>query len=235
MYVKPDTAYSWSGFTVFRPCNRVYKEVIPRRVCYMVSDDIRRKIRKLLALSQSPFSAEAESAMRKARELMAEYDIVEGTVDCTAERDAVKPKKAWEQALTSTCYRRCNCVVVNMPNGTYNFYGKEANLFLAKELSEYLIASIRRYAWQLALNKKEEREICESACATIADRMRTAPGWAVDQSEAEKSMALCKSELGNLTNSRGWAMSRGSDIGCSVGNMINLNKQTGGRTTLQLR
>jgi hypothetical protein len=201
----------------------------------MVSDDIRRKIRKLLALAQSPFSAEAESAMRKARELMAEYDIAEGSVECTAERGEPRPKYSWEQALTASCYKRCNCVIVNMADGTYNLYGKEANLFLAKELSEYLISSIRRYAKRLALSRKEEREICETACATVYDRMRVSPSWAIDSEELDKSRELCQSELGRLKTGRGFSMNRGSELGASIGNRISLNKQAGGSAPLALR
>lgn len=54
-------------------------------------DDYKEKIKKLLALAQSPSEAEAKAALLKARKLMAEYKLTEADLK-EAEEQPVKDK-----------------------------------------------------------------------------------------------------------------------------------------------
>lgn len=71
-------------------------------------DDYKEKIKKLLALAQSPSEAEAKAALLKARKLMAEYKLTEADLK-EAEEQPVK------DILTDiTCSKRRDPWIVNL-------------------------------------------------------------------------------------------------------------------------
>lgn len=74
--------------------------------------DYKEKIRKLLALAESPVEAEARAALLKARQLMAEHKLTER--ECRAAE-----KQAVRDVLTDiTCIKRqreMNCIDMEAP------------------------------------------------------------------------------------------------------------------------
>ena len=73
-----------------------------------MATDYKDKIRKLLALAESPVEAEAKAALLKARQLMAEHKLREE--DCT-EPEKLKVKKA---LVGVTCTKRLNGWIVDL-------------------------------------------------------------------------------------------------------------------------
>lgn len=73
-----------------------------------MATDYKEKIRKLLALAESPVEAEAKAALLKARQLMAEHKLREE--DCL-EPDKLKVKKA---LVGITCTKRLNSWIARL-------------------------------------------------------------------------------------------------------------------------
>lgn len=134
----------------------------------MDSKDYREKIRKLLALAESPNEHEAKAALLKARQLMAEHKLTER--DCKdAEKQEVKDIRT-----DITCSKRRNPWIVHLSavigenyccKGYRNRrYGEQTNYigFIGLEDDVEVCVSIFKYAVDCVLSeikriKKEKR------------------------------------------------------------------------------
>lgn len=76
--------------------------------------DIEKKIRKLLALSESPNEFEAQAALLKARQLMAEYKLTEAEL-----HEGNKKVKTIKTIKTSiSCTKRTNFWIFTLSNAS---------------------------------------------------------------------------------------------------------------------
>ena len=81
-----------------------------------MATDYKEKIRKLLALAESPVEAEAKAALLKARELMAEHKVT------VAEIDEVKNQNVKTIRTDITCSKRRDPWIVNLSTVIGNNY-----------------------------------------------------------------------------------------------------------------
>lgn len=117
-----------------------------------MNEDIKRKIKKLLALSKSQNENEAMAALEKARKLMEESGLSEAVCKMsTAETKIAKIKPAW-QIIIAKGVAWINGVVVRTiienKSHTVRFHGSETDCFIAKEMYGYLVKTVNRMARQ---------------------------------------------------------------------------------------
>ena len=107
-----------------------------------VDSNLLEKIQKLFALGKSPNVNEAEAAIKKAEALMSEYDLSFGEVNYITESEQKGKLYDWEAVVFSAvCYAN-NCLPVCFKNrylGTLSFSGRKINVFLSKEMFQYLV------------------------------------------------------------------------------------------------
>jgi len=109
-------------------------------------NDIKDKIRKLLALSKSDNENEAASALEKANELLSKYDLDESElIFNSVSVKYVKTYVPWKTVI-SNAVAWLYGVYKYKSNGNLVFVGLDIYTFLASEMFEYLIKTIERTA-----------------------------------------------------------------------------------------
>lgn len=113
-------------------------------------ETIKKRIKKLLALSKSPNENEAMAALQKAQELMEAYHVTEAECVYTAQTvKATKRVSAWRAVLSNTVARLYACETFrNGSSGQIIFYGEAFDVFMAKEMYGYLSKTINRLVKQ---------------------------------------------------------------------------------------
>ena len=113
-------------------------------------ETLKRRIKKLLALSKSPNENEAMAALQKVQELMKAYHITEA--ECLYESQTVKATKresAWRAMLANTVASLYVCEAIHdVFRGQMIFYGESFDAFMAKEMYCYLSKTIDRMVKQ---------------------------------------------------------------------------------------
>ena len=113
-------------------------------------ETIKKRIKKLLALSKSPNENEAMAALQKAQELMEAYRITEA--ECVYASQTVKATKresAWRSTLANTVASLYACEALrDVSSGQMIFYGESFDAFMAKEMYGYLSKTIDRMVKQ---------------------------------------------------------------------------------------
>ncbi len=140
-----------------------------------MSDSLKKKIQKLLALSKSPNENEAMIALEKAHDLMEEYNITESDVTIVETRVRVRGKHDWEfdiahavSWLNGTAVIHATFRDANLRNKSeYRFYGTETDVFLTQEMYSYLVKTINRMA-KKNIRKNAKRLFIESYKKGIA-------------------------------------------------------------------
>lgn len=209
-------------------------------------NQVKSKIKKLLALSRSPNENEAASALQKANDLMDQYNLSADKIIV----DDVVCIKAY--ALKKTSYRETVAAAVSWlysvyvihetgknwtPNERLNFYGSRIDVFIATEMYTYLIKSIERMAKQnLRSNAKTAyresyktgltRNIC-SRIFEMGDRVSWAPEReqkrdAIERIVKDQSDVPISPDNINPVKVSLAALAKG----LNDGNLINLNRQT---------
>ena len=111
---------------------------------------IKKRIRKLLALSKSPNEHEALAALKKAQDLMEEYRLT--PAECVYTSQTVKTTKresAWRSTLANTVASLYACEALrDVSSGQMIFYGESFDAFMAKEMYGYLSKTIDRMVKQ---------------------------------------------------------------------------------------
>lgn len=111
---------------------------------------IKKRIRKLLALSKSPNEHEALAALKKAQDLMEEYRLT--PAECVYTLNAVKATKRiseWRTVLSNTVAHLYACETFrDASSGEILFYGETFDSFMAKEMYSYLSKTIDRMVKQ---------------------------------------------------------------------------------------
>ena len=157
-------------------------------------NQIKQKIKKLLALSKSPNEHEAASALQKANVLMEQYNLSADTMiadDVVCIKAFALKKISYRETVASAVSWLYSVYVIH-ESGKYfnskerlNFYGSQLDAFMAAEMYTYLIRSIERMAKQnLRSNAKAAyresykvglaRNICERIIE-LGDKVSWAP------------------------------------------------------------
>jgi hypothetical protein len=201
---------------------------------------IKRRIKKLLALSKSPNENEAASALKKAQNLMEEYHLAES--ECLYTRHSVKATKRlskWRAVLASAVAWLYVCETFrNTGTGEQIFFGEEFDAFMAGEMFGYLAKTIERMAKQnIRKNAKyafRERYKLGIACqlSVRIQELGAAASWAPRRET--KLLAVKKAMESQLTivreklNVRGDFSGSAFQRGVMSGNDISLHRQATG-------
>lgn len=135
-------------------------------------ESVKRRVKKLLALSKSPHEAEAESAMRKANELMTAYKISQKEISAFISKSVKGTKRVslWRTILANAVenvYATCH---YGTSDGKVIFYGEELDVFMATEMYTYLCKTIDRMAKQ-NIRKNAKYNYRQSYRKGIADQL----------------------------------------------------------------
>jgi hypothetical protein len=199
---------------------------------------VKRRIKKLLALSKSPNENEAMAAFAKAQKLMEEYRL--GEAECLYERHTVKATKRlsrWRAVLANAVAPLYCCETFrNEYHGEICFYGDSFDAFMAGEMYRYLSKTIeamsKRNIRKGASLQYRDKYRLGIACR-IAFRIEETGRAASWGPERETKMLAVKKALEHevvLTTEKikrgsgGAAFRRGLD----AGNGISLNRQATG-------
>ena len=201
-----------------------------------MNEQIKKKIKKLLALSKSPNENEAMAALEKARKLMEENGLSEQ--DCNVYTEETKYLKSRPRAWI-------NGTVIRIVNG-YNslvvrFHGAETDVFISKEMYQYLVKTVNRMAKQnIRKNAKKPyiNSYKEGMAASLYERMLQAGelySWAnkrESQLEAIEKYVVELYKVRYKTSRIKEKKQKTNNIafyrGCNDGEKINLNRQTTG-------
>ena len=174
-------------------------------------ETIKKRIKKLLALSKSPNENEAMAALQKAQELMAEYRITEAEcVYTSATVKATKRESAWRSVLANAIAPLYACETFqNVSSGEMIFYGEAFDCFMAKEMYGYLSRTIDRMVKQNVRKrntlkyKNQYRFGIACRLSVRIDELGQKVSWAPEREH--KLLAVKKaleSEVGCITKSK---------------------------------
>ena len=133
---------------------------------------IKRRVRKLLALSESPNENEAATALRKANELMAEYSLgAEAFSEYT--RENIKSTKRfvrWRFILANAVENLYATYHYSDSAGNIVFVGEKLDVLMSSEMYKYLVKTIDRMAAR-NIRKNAKYRYRQSYRAGIARRL----------------------------------------------------------------
>lgn len=135
-------------------------------------ESVKRRVKKLLALSKSPNGNEAASALRKANELMADYKL---TAEQFSEYTKAKVKGTkrfirWRVVLANAVENLYATYHYTDHEGNIVFIGEELDVFMSTEMYKYLVKTIDRMAKQ-NIRKNAKYKYRQSYRAGIASRL----------------------------------------------------------------
>ena len=135
-------------------------------------ESVKRRVKKLLALSKSPNKNEAASALRKANELMADYKLTaEQFSDYTkAKVKGTKRFIRWRVVLANAVENLYATYHYSDHEGNIVFIGEELDVFMSTEMYKYLVKTIDRMAKQ-NIRKNAKYKYRQSYRAGIASRL----------------------------------------------------------------
>lgn len=136
-------------------------------------ESVKRRVKKLLALSKSPNENEAALALKKANELMAEHKLDIGQFS-EYTRQAVKDTKRyvrWRSVLANAVERLYATYHYGNPiDGELTFVGEELDAFMSAEMYKYLVKAVLRMT-KNNVRKNAKKKFRESYRAGIASRL----------------------------------------------------------------
>jgi hypothetical protein len=206
-------------------------------------ENIKRRVKKLLALSKSPNENEAVAALEKAHALMEEYRLTEG--ECRYVKQPVKATKRlsrWRAVLSNAAaWLYCCETYRRTVTGEIVFYGEPFDAFMAGEMYRYLSKTIERMAKQnvrkSASRKYREKYRLGAACRLNAriNELGAAAAWMEVRGKKlqavgkamEKEFSIVSQDL-KITGRGDIAFKRGA----AAGDGVSLNRQAtahGGR------
>ena len=135
-------------------------------------ESVKRRVKKLLALSKSPNENEAASALRKANDLMADYKLIaEQFSDYTkAKVKGTKRFVRWRVVLANAVENLYATFHYTDHEGNIVFIGEELDVFMSTEMYKYLVKTIDRMAKQ-NIRKNAKYKYRQSYRAGIASRL----------------------------------------------------------------
>ena len=135
-------------------------------------ESVKRRVKKLLALSKSPNENEAASALRKANDLMADYKLIaEQFSDYTkAKVKGTKRFVRWRVVLANAVENLYATFHYTDHEGNIVFIGEELDVFMSTEMYKYLVKTTDRMAKQ-NIRKNAKYKYRQSYRAGIASRL----------------------------------------------------------------
>ena len=135
-------------------------------------ESVKRRVKKLLALSKSPNENEAASALRKANDLMADYKLTaEQFSDYTkAKVKGTKRFVRWRVVLANAVENLYATYHYSDHEGNIVFIGEELDVFMSTEMYKYLVKTTDRMAKQ-NIRKNAKYKYRQSYRAGIASRL----------------------------------------------------------------
>ncbi|MGP1587301.1 MAG: DUF2786 domain-containing protein [Treponemataceae bacterium] len=133
---------------------------------------VKHRIKKLLALSKSPNENEATSALRKANELIAGYNLSSEQFSeyTEAKVKGTKTFIRWRAVLANAVENLYATFHYNDGAGDIVFIGEELDVFMSTEMYKYLVKTIDRMAKQ-NIRKNAKYKYRQSYRAGIASRL----------------------------------------------------------------
>jgi hypothetical protein len=196
------------------------------------------KIQKLFQLSNSPNENEAAAALKKAEELMKQYNLTVGRVNYIEKRLKLNHFRIPEWVnlvFVSVCYAN-NCQPASCHGfGSLSLCGRKINVFLSIEMFNYLTETVKRMAKEKCKDRghKFNHDFKKAVAVTLSERLNEygkRVSWAVDRDQEIKNIReytqnpLSKKRAGeNMDIEEYEAFEEGQKAGKS----ISLNKQTG--------
>lgn len=135
-------------------------------------ESVKRRVKKLLALSKSPNENEAASALRKANDLMTDYKLTaEQFSDYTkAKVKGTKRFVRWRVVLANAVENLYATFHYTDHEGNIVFIGEELDVFMSTEMYKYLVKTTDRMAKQ-NIRKNAKYKYRQSYRAGIASRL----------------------------------------------------------------
>ena len=210
----------------------------------MNNETLRKRIKKLFALSRSPNEHEAMAALKKAEMLLKEYSLSKEDVFIT--HQAVKGTVrhcSWRMILRSAIEWLNGTVSIREVNaGEYIFYGDDMAVTVSCEMYRYLERAIERIAKQsIRKNAKSafrnafKLGVARNIHARIMEMGENA-SW-FDRTERRKEIRTFIDKDMEVVNQNVTLLplsSVGFSKGFNAGNAISLHRQAGGRQVAQI-
>lgn len=135
-------------------------------------ESIKIKVKKLLALSKSPYENEAALALKKAMELIAEYhlDINQFTEYTELKVKSTKRFVGWRATLANAVENLYATYHYRDNIGNIVFIGSELDVFMSSEMYKYLVKTIERMAKQ-NIRKNAKYKFRQSYKEGVANRL----------------------------------------------------------------
>ncbi len=135
-------------------------------------DSVKRRIKKLLALSKSPNENEAASALIKANEMMENYNLSSFQFSEYTEAKVKGTKRfiRWSVILANAVENLYATYHYTDHTGSLVFIGEELDVFMSTEMYKYLAKMIDRMAKQ-NIRKNAKYKYRQSYRAGIASRL----------------------------------------------------------------
>lgn len=114
-------------------------------------EDVKRRVKKLLALSKSPNENEAISALEKANALMKKYNLRTFGVNDYTKKSIKSTKRPviWRSVLANAVEKiYATYHYLQRDTGVFVFIGEELDVFMATEMFIYLVKTVNRMTQQ---------------------------------------------------------------------------------------
>ncbi|MGD9678134.1 MAG: DUF2786 domain-containing protein [Vulcanibacillus sp.] len=217
-----------------------------------MSDIILSKVKKLLALGNSPNEAEAQSAIEKAHQLLKDYNLSISDIEQDSKYGIIekvisesKNDIQWKKFIMIGVAKANYCIYLATKShiGIVNQYiGKEHNVVVAKEMTTYLFNTVERLSKQHSGSIRGDYK--KGLAYTLCDRLmeinnaeKTECTALILQEEVMNNQYLKEKHSGTKEVSTKVRAKNYSafDQGRIDGNSISLNGQVGGqRSTLSI-
>lgn len=135
-------------------------------------DSIKRRVKKLLALSKSPNENEAVTALQKANELIAEFGLSIDEFSCYMSQKIKTTKRDshWRNILSNAVGNLYATYHYKDKFGNFVFVGEELDVFMSSEMYRYLEKAVDRMAAQ-NIRRNARYHYRQSYRAGIAHRL----------------------------------------------------------------
>ncbi len=133
---------------------------------------VKRRVKKLLALSKSPNENEAAAALRKANDLMSAYKFTSEQFSAYTETKVKGTKRfiRWRVVLANAVENLYATYHYSDHEGNIVFVGEELDVFMSTEMYKYLVKTIDRMAKQ-NIHKNAKYKYRQSYRAGISIRL----------------------------------------------------------------
>lgn len=135
-------------------------------------ESVKIKVKKLLALSKSPYENEAALALKKANELIAEYQLDSNQFTEYSEIKVKSTKRFvnWRATLANAVENLYATYHYRDNIGNIVFIGSELDVFMSSEMYKYLVKTIERMAKQ-NIRKNAKYKFRQSYKMGVANRL----------------------------------------------------------------